>query len=281
MRRSPRSSNLSTKRTIKLVVAYDGHDFCGWAAQNGLRTVHSTLKDAVRQVSGEEHEIIGASRTDSGAHALGQVCHFVTSVNIPDRKWKDAINRVLPPDVSIKVSKAVPDHFHSRFSALKRHYRYRILNRERDPHRARFTYYYWLLLDVNKMAESAKLLRGEHDFRAFSEEMGPGTNTVREIYDISVKQSGDEIWIDVVGTAFIRGMMRRIAGCLLEVGRGKRDPSDIEKLLNPDLRNNLTWPIVLPANGLTLQKITYGVKPVDHRKKNDFNELVSETTDDE
>ena len=263
MRPSPPFSNLSTKsRRVKLVVAYDGTDFCGWAAQTGRRTVQSTLKIAVRQVSGEDCEIIGASRTDGGAHALGQVCAFETTRPIPAENWAYALNRVLPPDVLVKKATFVGTTFHPRFSAIHRHYRYRILNATRDPHRARFVQPYPNRpLDVDAMHAAAQWLVGEHDFRAFSEEFEADANAVRTLFSVQVSRKRDEVWIDVVGSAFVRGMMRRISGGLLELGRGHRSYKDWKALLDMEARQKVTWPEVLPACGLTLIKIRYGGRP--------------------
>ena len=251
---------------VKLVVSYDGTDFRGWAAQTGQRTVQSTLTEAVRQVSGEEIEIIGASRTDSGAHALGQVCHFDSGVAIPSDKWAQVLNRQLPPDVVVRSSRKAKDDFHSRFSVFDRFYRYRILLRHPDPLRSRYTYFHHSPLDIEGMKEGAKLLVGDHDFRAFTEELDPYVeNTRRVLYSFDVRATRDEVWVDVVGTAFLRGMMRRMAGALFEVGRRYRPVEEVSRLLDPEERNRLQWPVVLPARGLCLQRVRYGRHPRDFR----------------
>jgi tRNA pseudouridine38-40 synthase len=251
---------------LRLVLSYDGTDFSGWAAQTGRRTVQGTLTEAVRHVSGEEIEITGASRTDSGAHALGQVCHFDTEVPIPLENWVYALNKRLPSDVSVRKAERVSEQFNCRFSALDRHYRYRILTGERDPLRMRFAHFYGRPLDVAKMQAGAALLQGDHDFRAFTEELEPHVlNTRRVLFRFDVKQSRDEVWVDVVGTAFLRGMMRRMAGVLLEVGRGFRSVEEVSRLLDPEERHHLQWPVVLPACGLCLQRIRYGRHPRDNR----------------
>lgn len=253
---------------IKLVVSYDGTDFSGWAAQTGRRTVQSTLTEAVRQVSGENVEILGASRTDSGAHAKGQVCQFDTNVPIPEERWARVLNRVLASDVSVMTSEAVPDNFHSRFWALDRTYRYRIGVGGRDPHRARFMHWYGRPLDVSLMRQGAGMLQGEHDFLAFTEELDPYVeNTRRNLYSFEVRQVRDEVWVDVVGTAFLRGMMRRMAGALFEVGRGYRPVAEVSRLLDIEERSSLQWPVVLPANGLCLMQVRYGRHPRDSREQ--------------
>ena len=252
-------------KRIQFVVSYDGTGFCGWAAQTGRRTVQSTLREAVRRVSGEEIEIVGASRTDSGAHAKGQVCHFDTGVAIEPNKWARILNRVLAPDIAIVSSKLVLDSFHSRFSAQDRFYRYRIASAERDPMRARFVHVYGRSLDVGLMQEAASALVGDHDFEAFTEELDPHVeNTRRTLFSVGVRKVRDEVWVDVVGTAFLRGMMRRMAGVLLEVGRGYRPVEEVSRLLSEE-RNSLTWPVVLPANGLCLMRVRYGRHPIDNR----------------
>ncbi|MFQ3586711.1 MAG: tRNA pseudouridine(38-40) synthase TruA [Fimbriimonadaceae bacterium] len=265
---------MSTNR-IQLVVQYDGVDFCGWAAQSGQRTVQGTLTEAVRQISGEACEIVGASRTDSGAHALGQVAHFDCSVPIEPERWSQILNRRLPPDLAVVRSRAVHPEFHSRFWARDRWYRYRIGTGRRDPRRSRYRFEFGRPLDVEAMAAAAPTLTGERDFRAFTAELDPSVeNTVRTLRQVKVAAHRDEVWIDVVGTAFLRGMMRRIAGSLLELGSGRRTLADwIDLVENPGRRREL--PQVLPANGLTLIKVRYGRHPKDCRRDSDKTEQTA------
>lgn len=249
------------KRRVKFVVAYDGADFCGWAPQFGQRTVHATLNDAINQVSGEEVELTGASRTDSGAHAKGQVCHFDTSRPILTDKWVRATNDLLPSDLAVVSAKYVSDDFHSRFSAASRRYRYRILTGPRDPQRSRLTHWYGRPLDAQSMHFAAQKLVGEHDFLAFTQLIEPWQRTVREVFRIDVKQVRDEVWIEVVATAYARGMMRRISGALWEIGRGNRPAEWLDELLAQRVKAEVHWPIVLPANGLCLMQIRYKTRP--------------------
>lgn len=274
-RRRPPSWNLSTKR-IRLVVAYDGTDFCGWAPQRGQRTVHGTLTTGVRQVSGEENEIIGASRTDSGAHARGQTCHFDTELPIEPARWAYVINKTLPKDLRVVASDEVTADFHSRFSAIKRWYRYKILHGAPDPIRGRFAHWHWQRLDVDQMKQAAESLVGEHDFFAFSQQLDARANAVRTLFSIDVRPVRDEVWIDIVGTAFVRGMMRRISGSLMDIGRGNRPVEWTSELLQPGRNRRLERPPVLPACGLTLMKVTYGRHPRDHR----FQRASDDRTDE-
>jgi tRNA pseudouridine38-40 synthase len=255
-------------RRIRLLVSYDGSDFCGWAHQSERRTVQGTLTEAVRRVSGEEIEIQGASRTDSGAHALGQVAHFDPETALPAERWARVLSRLLPPDVAVLRSSEAPPGFHARFSAVNRHYRYRIAEGVRQPHKDRFRHAYGRTLNLAAMQTAAERLRGRHDFRAFTEELDVRVeNTHRELFRCEVTRVRDEVWVDVVGTAFLRGMMRRISGALLEVGRGRRPVEEVGYLLDPEKRNLLTWPVVLPARGLCLLRVRYGRHPIDHRTR--------------
>lgn len=251
---------------IKLTVAYDGTDFRGWASQKGQRTVRSTLTEAVRLVSGEEIEITGASRTDSGAHARGQVCHLDWDCKIPIQRLPYVINSRLPNDLAVLKAQRVGDSFNSRFSVIDRHYRYRIVTKQRDPQKERFAHFCGVKLDLEKMQQAASMLKGEHDFRAFTEELEPEvTNTTRTLFRVDVREVRNEVWVDIVGTAFMRGMMRRMSGAILEVGRGSRDVVEVSRLLQSEERLKYQWPEVLPAKGLCLMKIRYGRHPRDHR----------------
>ncbi len=184
---------------------------------------------------------------------------------MPVPKWPEVLNRLLPTDLCVLKSTHAASDFDSRFCAQDRHYRYRILVGPRDPFRERYAHRYGRPLDLDKMQEVARTLQGENDYRAFTEELPDHIeNTRRTLYSIQVKAKADEVQIDVVGTAFLRGMMRRISGFLLEVGRGFRPASDAQLLLGPE-RDRLQWPVVLPAKGLCLMRIRYGRHPKDSR----------------
>jgi tRNA pseudouridine38-40 synthase len=215
------------------------------------------LTEAVRRVTGEEIEIFGASRTDSGAHALGQTVHFDCPVPFPVQKWRPVLNRLLPLDLRIVQAEAVAEEFSSRFDANYRHYRYAIIRDDSNPFRARQAFIHPKELDLDLMRVAAKALVGKHDYRAFTEELPPELeNTQRELFRVEVSRTEDEIHIDIEGTAFMRGMMRRIAGFLFEVGRGYRPVDDVYVLLG-DNRDTIQWPVVLPARGLCLVRVVY------------------------
>lgn len=243
---------------IKLTVAYDGGDFSGWAAQPGRRTVQGTLTEAVSQVAGDAIELHGASRTDSGAHARGQVVHFDAPAGMPVERWTHALNRCLPSDLAVLRATRVPGRFHARFCAEDRTYRYRIGIGAKDPHRARYVHEHERPLNLSRMQDAAEHLVGTHDFRAYTEQLDPSVlNTVRTLRRVALLVRPGEVTLEVTGTAFLRGMMRRIAGALLEVGRGRRPVEEVAMLLG-DRRDHLQWPVVLPAKGLCLMRVRYG-----------------------
>lgn len=223
------------------------------------------MTEAVRQISGEENEIIGASRTDSGAHAKGQVCHFDTGNPMPVERWAQALNRRLPTDLRVRKSESALGDFHSRFSASFREYRYTISDGDPDPIRGRFCHSVWHSLDVELMSQTSEILVGSHDFRAFSEEIPADSNTIREVLRLKIERVRSEIRLTIAGKAFLRGMIRRITGGLFEVGRGYRPAEEIGQLLDPNRRDSLQWPVVLPANGLMLMRVVYGRHPKDFR----------------
>ena len=200
------------------------------------------------------------------------VADFTTANPMPSEKWAFVINRLLPDDIRVSESTGAPMEFHSRFFARSREYVYRIaLTDKPEPFRARYVYGTWRTLKLGPMQKAASHLKGEHDFRAFGEELIDLRNAVREVKRIELKQVGDEMRLTVEATAFIRGMMRRIAGGLLEVGCGKRTIEDFRILTDPTRRDEVNWPVVLPAKGLTLVKAKYGRRLRDHR------DLVAET----
>ncbi len=186
---------------------------------------------------------------------------------MPAEKWVGVMNRRLPADVRIVRSNFVSERFHSRFSAVDRWYRYSILKDDSDPFRMRTGFAQRRPLDLQAMKEAAGDLTGLHDFLAFTEELDPSVeNTVRRLFAVDVSETRTDVRIDVIGTAFLRGMMRRMAGCLYEIGRGAYSPERVKALLGPE-REQFEWPVVLPAHGLTLMRVRYGRQLVDHRTK--------------
>ena len=243
-------------KRIFLRVAYDGTDFVGWQIQNEGRTVEGELNKAINALTGETIEVIGASRTDSGVHAKGNVAVFDTESTVPADRFMYALNSLLPEDVSVVESKEVADDFHPRHCTSIKTYEYRIfVSRINDPLKRRYAYRFPTDLDVNRMDEAAKYLIGEHDFKSFCSVKTQAETTVRKIYTADVFHDGDDIVIRVSGAGFLYNMVRIIAGSLMEVGGGKHEPEHIKEVLDNTDRT-LAGPTAEPQ-GLTLINIAF------------------------
>jgi tRNA pseudouridine38-40 synthase len=196
------------------------------------------------------------------------VADFETSNPMPPENWAQALNRLLPRDIRVRKSSRATLGFNSRFYARARIYEYRVSEEASvEPWKSRYVYEAGRKLDVPKMVEAVQAIVGRHDFRAFGEELEGLENAVREVASATVRRVRGEIRIRIEATAFIRGMMRRIAGGLVEVGRGKRSVEEFERLLDPEQRETVKWPVVLPAKGLTLIGVKYGRRMRDLREE--------------
>lgn len=239
-----------------MVVAYDGTNYSGWQLQKNAVTIEQKLNEALFDLLGEEIQVVGASRTDSGVHSLGNVCVFETNTRMPAEKICYALNTRLPEDIVVQSSCQVADDFHPRAGKSSKTYEYRILNREfRDPTRRLDTYFYHYDLDVDAMQKAASYLVGEHDFKSFCSVHAQVESTVRTIYQCTVSKDGDVIRIRVTGNGFLYNMVRIIAGTLIEVGAGKRQPEEILTMLEEADRQ--TAGPTAPACGLTMIGIEY------------------------
>lgn len=243
-------------KRIKLVVAYDGTNYRGWQVQPGQKTIEGVLNQALSELLQEEITVIGASRTDAGVHALGNVAVFDTDTVIPAEKICYAVNRYLPWDIRVLSSREVPADFHPRKVPCRKTYEYRIMNRDiAIPTERLYSYFVYYDMDVIAMQKAAEYLIGEHDFKSFCSANTQVRDTVRTIYSLTVKKEGDMIKITVTGSGFLYNMVRIITGTLIEVGRGVKAPEDMEKILK-GLNRNLAGPTA-PAHGLTLVGIEY------------------------
>jgi tRNA pseudouridine38-40 synthase len=242
-------------RNIRLKIEYDGARFHGWQTQRGLRTVQQVVAGAIRKVTGETVTLYGASRTDAGVHAEGQVANFRTTSRIPAERLAHAINFYLPEDVSIRDARLVPASFHSQYCAVRKVYRYTAVcsYTPRPLERARAVRIPGVL-DLAAMREAAGLLVGRHDFRAFGSEGGRRKSTVRTIESIRVRRRGGRVEIDVTGDGFLYNMVRCIAGTLLRVGRGRVDAAEVGRILREGDRK-AAGPVA-PPEGLCLLSVT-------------------------
>lgn len=238
-------------KRIGLVVAYDGTNYCGWQTQPNGITVQGVLNDTLSELLGEKIETIGASRTDAGVHALGNVAVFDTNTRIPGEKISYALNQRLPEDIRIRGSREVPLTFHPRKTDSIKTYEYRILNEEfPNPVKRLYSHFTYLPLDEKKMNEGAKFLIGEHDFKSFCSVNAQVESTVRTIYSCEVQREGTELVIRISGGGFLYNMVRIIAGTLMEVGNGKYPPEAVADILKAKERT-AAGPTA-PARGLTL-----------------------------
>lgn len=243
-------------KRIKLIVAYDGTNYCGWQTQiNGI-TVEEVLNKTLSGLLKEDIRVIGASRTDSGVHALGNVAVFDTESKIPGDKFSFALNQRLPEDIRIQESCQVADDFHPRFCNTIKTYEYKILNRKFAlPTERLYSAFVYYPLDVEKMQMAAAYLVGEHDFKSFCSSGSQVESTVRTITDISVEKHGEMISIKVSGNGFLYNMVRIIVGTLMKIGLGVWEPERMEEILNACDRN-AAGPKA-EARGLTLVEIRY------------------------
>lgn len=243
-------------KRIKLIVAYDGTNYCGWQTQiNGI-TVEEVLNKTLSGLLKEDIRVIGASRTDSGVHALGNVAVFDTESKIPGDKFSFALNQRLPEDIRIQESCQVADDFHPRFCDTIKTYEYKILNRKFAlPTERLYSAFVYYPLDVEKMQMAAVYLVGEHDFKSFCSSGSQVESTVRTITDISVEKHGEMISIRVSGNGFLYNMVRIIVGTLMKIGLGVWEPERMEEILNACDRN-AAGPKA-EARGLTLVEIRY------------------------
>ncbi len=241
---------------VRLIVAYDGTDYHGWQLQPNGITIESVLNQALSDLLKEDIQVIGASRTDSGVHSLGNVAVFDTNTRMPAEKISYALNQRLPEDIVVQKSEEVAEDFHPRHCDSRKTYEYKILNRQfRDPTRRRDMYFYHHHLDEHKMQKAAEYLVGEHDFKSFCSVHAVVESTVRTIYELTVKRDGDAIYIRVTGSGFLYNMVRIIAGTLIQAGGGIIEPEKVKDILAACDRS-AAGPTA-PAHGLTMQGITY------------------------
>jgi tRNA pseudouridine38-40 synthase len=242
-------------RHIRLIVEYDGTNLCGWQRQANGPTVQQHLEEALARLLDHEVTVIGASRTDAGVHARGQVACFRTARDIPLHGIRRAVNALLPDAIAIRDAANVPDDFHPRLSATGKLYRYAILTR---PDRSPLTPCAWHHpepLDLPAMIEASRALIGEHDFSAFRAAGCTAKTANRRIDAIDVTRRGEVVELDVRGNAFLRNMVRILIGTLADVGTGQLPVAQVPEIIAS--RDRTRAGPTAPAHGLVLVEVSY------------------------
>lgn len=244
------------KKRIRMIVAYDGTNYHGWQLQNNGITIEAELNRCLTDLLGEEIRVIGASRTDAGVHALGNVAVFDMTGRMPGNKIAYALNQRLPEDIRIQKSEEVDGDWHPRRRESRKTYEYRIYRGEFPmPVKRLYSYFVYTPLDVGRMREAAAYLEGEHDFKSFCQTGAQVESTVRTIHSLWVEEQDSDLVVRVCGSGFLYNMVRIMAGTLVEVGQGKREPESMREILGA-LDREAAGPTA-PAHGLTLVKYEF------------------------
>ncbi len=247
----------SPRSKLKLVVAYDGTDFHGFAAQPEVRTVAGVLAPALEKVLRHAPDLTCAGRTDAGVHAWGQVVSLPCEPDVDTRRLQKALNGMLAPEVVVRSSEVVAADFDARYSARWRAYRYTVVNRAvPDPFLARYAWWVPAPLELPAMQLGADPFVGEHDFAAFCRGGPPGSTTVRRVEECRWSDDGDGVFrLHIRATAFCWQMVRSIVGTLVEVGAGRREPDWVADVLGA--QDRAAAGPVAPPHGLTLTAVKY------------------------
>ena len=254
---------MSVKR-VKLVVAYDGTNYCGWQVQPNGITIEGVLNRELSKLLKEDIVVIGASRTDSGVHSYGNVAVFDTNARMPAEKISYALNQRLPEDIVVQNSCEVPPDWHPRHCNSRKTYEYRILNREFPmPQRRLDTWFVYRKLNIPAMCEAARRFEGTHDFKSFCASKTQAQTTVRTVTGIEVETHSlsegeypsQKVIIRVTGEGFLYNMVRIISGTLIKVGLGVYPPEHVKEILAACDRSKAGETV--PAKGLFLKKIEY------------------------
>ena len=243
-------------KRVKLTIAYDGTNYCGWQVQPNGITIEEVINKTLQKLTGEPILVIGASRTDSGVHAMGNVAVFDTETTIPADRIAMALNQRLPEDIVIVKSEEVPLDFHPRYCDCSKTYEYHIINTRIPVPTKRLTNYFVSYnLNLDHMRQAASYLVGEHDFVSFCNVRTDVENTVRTITALDIIENGNEITVRITGNGFLYNMVRIIVGTLIRVGRGFYTPEKVKEIL--EAKDRKAAGVTAPAHGLMLMEINY------------------------
>lgn len=251
---------MSAMRNILLTIAYDGTAYSGWQVQPNCPTIQGTIETQLARMTQKPSRLRAAGRTDAGVHAEGQLAAFHTDSRFSCADFMRGLNAMTPPTIEIRAAKEVPLEFNPRHDCAGKHYRYTIHNaREMPPLLRQRAHHIRAPLDLLAMAQAGQTLVGRHDFGAFRAADCERLTTIRTLYRCTVSKSDTLVLLDVEGTAFLKHMVRVIAGTLCDVGLGRRDPSHIVHLLNNPDRSQAG--MTAPAHGLTLVEVLMSELP--------------------
>ena len=238
----------------KLIIQYDGTNYCGWQIQNNGISVQKTIVDSVKILTGEEVNLVGSGRTDSGVHALGQVANFKSDQDLEPKKFSYSLNSILPKDISVKDIEIVNENFHSRFDARKRSYLY-LFSKTKSPFYDNYSYRYFNEINIRNMNELGKLLSGEKDFTSFCKKESDVENKICNVFNIHWKETGDFVIFFIEANRFLHGMVRTIIGTLLSVSKSGNAEEEIIRIIKAKNREEAGESV--PAKGLFLYKVKY------------------------
>jgi tRNA pseudouridine38-40 synthase len=242
---------------FKLIIEYDGTAYHGWQRQAEEPTVQAEIERALAVMTRSEVTLIGAGRTDAGVHALGQAANFRCDTRLEPDAFLKGLNSLLPADIAVRDCRRVSASFHARFDAKSKIYHYQILNR--DVRAAIGRHYAWFIqrpLNVRAMEQATAALVGRHDFKAFESSGSPRAHTVRHVLRATwVEEPDRRLVFHIEADGFLRGMVRNIVGTCVAVGLGRREPSEIEAIL--DSRDRRRADAAAPARGLFLVEVSY------------------------
>ena len=239
-----------------MTISYDGTRYQGWQRQITTdQTIQGILEKAISDLIGYKITIDGSGRTDAGVHAKGQIANVKISRKIDEEEFRTKVNERLPEDIRICKIELVKNSFHSRYSAVSKRYEYQIDQREKpDVFTRKYCYHYRENLNINEMNAAAEILKGTHDFAAFTDKKDE-KSTVRTIYDIQIIKRNEKIYFHFYGDGFMYHMVRILTGTLLEIGKGTIQVKDLKKILYSG--NRAESGFLAPALGLCLKEVYY------------------------
>ena len=253
MRDEPISGDI-IDRNIKLIIEYDGSQFSGWQWQPNVRTVQGELQSSLKKILQQNIKLIGSGRTDVGVHALGQVANFHTGKALDIENIVNGVNSTTGWDVQILHAEEVDSSFHSRYDAKLRYYRY-VISKQRKAIGRQYAWVFEQKLDIEAIHKGSTYFLGEHDFKSFCQTQTDATNFISNVYSLEWQENDQKIVMEICANRFLHNMVRVIVGTLIEVGRNKIDPENIQKILLA--QDRFAAGMTAPAQGLFLVRIEY------------------------